>query len=200
MGLPGAARAGGSRGAGRLRGAAVARGGVRAWQYLRRHPVYRKACLRSWPGPGLPEGGPFPVRLQTRVDLRAARWGLLAWEDPWEAGTASPFWALAPMLEAGVAPGVTPLMPRLEALGATVSGLRLADGVLILKFELGRAAAQLRIGSGSVPGREDGLVAEHDLLQAPSAFIASLEDACALAAGEVPPPGVGGRGTKTRNF
>ena len=177
----------------------MARGGVRAWQYLRRYPVYRKACLRIWPGPGLPEGGPFPIRLQTRVDLRAARWGLLAWEDPWEEDAASPFWAVAPMLDAGVAPGATPLMPRLEALGASLSGLRLADGVLILKIELGGASAQLRIGSGAVPGPEDGLVAEHDVLRAPSAFIAGLEDACALAAGEVP-PGVGGRGTKTRNF
>jgi len=44
-------------------GAPVARGGVRTWQYLRRHPVYRKACLRSWRGPGLPEGGPFPIRM-----------------------------------------------------------------------------------------------------------------------------------------
>ena len=145
----------------------------------------------------MPESGPFPIRLQTAEDLKAARWGLLAWEDPDESATLSPFWAVAPMLGAGVAPGATPLMPWLAELGATLSGLRLAGGDLVLKIELGRAAAQLRLASGRVPGPHDGVAAEHDILLAPSAFIASLEAACALAAGDVPPGG-GGRGTKTR--
>ena len=176
----------------------MARGGQRAWEYLRRWSAYGRAWRRGRPGPGLSESAPFPLRLQTAADLRAERWGLLAWEDPEGPDGSSLFWAEAPTLEAGTAPGATPLMPWLDEVGATLSGLRLAGGGLILKIDRGRAAAQLRIATGLVPGPEDGVVGEHDLLRAPSAFIARLEDACVLASGADPRKG-GGRGTKTRN-
>ena len=178
--------------------AAVARGGKRAWEYLRRWSAYGKAWRRRQAGRGLAESAPFPVRLQTGADLKAARWGLLAWEDPEEPGGGTPFWAVAPTLEAATSPGTTPLLPWLDEVGAALSGLRLAGGELILKIELGRTAAQLRIATGRVPGPEDGVVGEHDLLRAPSAFIARLEDACALVSGTNPREG-GGWGTKTRN-
>ena len=39
------------------------------------------------------EPGPFPIRIQTAADLEAARFDLLAWQDPWaEDGPASAFW------------------------------------------------------------------------------------------------------------
>ena len=62
--------------------------GARAWQILRRLPAYRYAWRRRRPRPGLPERAPFPVRLQTAADLAAARFGLLAWEDPLRGGRA----------------------------------------------------------------------------------------------------------------
>ena len=169
----------------------MARGGVRAWQFLRLIPAYRKAWQRRGRAPGLPLEGPLAVQLQTWMDLKAARWGLLAWMDPDETGPVSPFWSVAPTLDAEVAPDATPLIPRLDALGASFSGLRMADGGLMLKIELARAAVQMRIAGGSLPGAGDGVVAEHDLLLAPSAFIRLLEDACALVAGEVPQRGGG---------
>ena len=59
----------------------------------------------------------------------AGRFGLLAREDPLAAhGPASPFRAVAPMLEAG----------------AALAGLRLDDGALILKVERDGRALQLR--------------------------------------------------------
>ena len=176
----------------------MARGGQRAWEYLRRWSAYDRAWRRRRAGPGLSESAPFPLRLQTGADLKAERWGLLAWEDPAGPCGSSPFWAVAPTLEAGTSPEAEPLMPWLDEVGAALSGLRLAGGGLILKIELGCAAAQLRIATGRVPGPEDGVVGEHDLLRAPSAFIACLDDACALVSGADPREG-GGWGTKTRN-
>ena len=43
------------------------------------------------------EPAPFSVRRQTRADFGAARWDLLAWEDPAVGMAASPFWIDAKM-------------------------------------------------------------------------------------------------------
>ena len=119
--------------------------GARAWQILRRLPVYRYAWRRRRPQPGLPERAPFPVRLQTAADLTAARFGLLAWEDPYaEFGPVSPFWAVVPMMPAVAEPRATPLVGDATAPGLSVAGLRLTDGSLVLKLERAGAAAQFR--------------------------------------------------------
>ena len=171
--------------------------GVRAWQILRRLPAYRYAWRRRRPQPGLPERAPFPVRLQTAVDLAAARFGLLAWEDPFaEWGPMSPFWAVAPMLPAVAGPRATPLVGALTAPGLSISGLRLTDGGLVLKLERGGAAAQFRLEPGVGFGAADGVLAQHDLLAEPRGFVTRLQAARALAVGEGPPRG-GGRGTVT---
>lgn len=173
------------------------RDGARAWEILRRVPAYRAAWRRRRPAPGLAERAPFPVRLQTAADLAAARFGLLAWEDPFAAGgPASPFWAGAPMAPAAVGPRATPLIGHGTAPGLSVAGLRLTDGSLVLKLENGAAAVQFHLASGSAFGPRDGALAQHDVLAESRAFAARLLEAHALAVGEVPRRG-GGRGTGT---
>ena len=177
-------------------------GGVRAWEFLRRSPGYRRAWRRRGTQPGLPEAAPFPVRLQTPADLRAGRWGLLAWLDPDGDGRAvSPFWAVASMLPAAIAAHATPLLPQLGELGASITGLRLADGGLVLKIELGFAATQLHVapdaGHGARrelgtdlqrhPGRQHDLLADRRR-RPPSGGVARLRDACGLASGSLAPP------------
>ena len=115
-------------------------GGVRAWRYLRCHPDYR----RDWgslAGEGALERAAFPLRTQSSADLEAARWGLFAWQDPFaESGPLSPFWTVAPTALAIVvppeaAPEGAPLGEELAREGARPSGLRLADGALLLKVK-----------------------------------------------------------------
>ena len=136
-------------------------GAALAWWILRRRGDYRtdwrgRTDGGALPGDGAPGDGPaglgaFPVRRQSADDLGAVRWGLLAWEDPFdEAGPASPFWAVAPMLDAMPAPpdgaGLTALLQRA---GTALAGLVLADGALILKLERNGLALQLRIADGA---------------------------------------------------
>ena len=133
---------------------------VSAWRFLRRNPDYVKAwhaVAAKLPGQA---GGDFGVRAQTDVDLEAAAWGLLAWEDPLdEDGPASPFWAETPMLDAEAAPrGVPPLAKVIGEAGAGLAGLCLVDGVLVLKIERGEAAAQVRIGEAEAFDPAGGLV------------------------------------------
>ena len=99
------------------------------------------------------EPAPFPLRAQTEADLDAAAWGLLAWEDPADDGLGSPFWAEAPTLEAIPSPSPSPAVAEIaNEPGWGLSGLRLADGAVVLKVECGAAAVQLRISGTSVSG------------------------------------------------
>ena len=79
-----------------------------------------------------------PFRRQTEADLKAARWSLLAWEDPHCPGRASPFWADASTVEAVVVPAGDAdghaLLHVARRTGARFHGLRLRDGTLIVKF------------------------------------------------------------------
>ena len=69
-----------------------------AWAYLNRSPEYRTAWTVSAQAPAY-VAGPIPLRMQSDGDLEAARFALLAWEDPVRTeGVTSPFWAEAPML------------------------------------------------------------------------------------------------------
>ena len=123
---------------------------VRAWRFIRASRGYRRAWLRHLPPPGLPEAAPFPVSLQTAADLAALDWGLLAWEDPFEEnGPVSPFWARGPTADARVAPDTAPLAALAEAGGASLRGLRLADGALVLKVERPGAAVHVRLPGGA---------------------------------------------------
>ena len=74
-------------------------GGARACQFPKRNERYGEAWRAH--APGL-EDAPFPLRRQSNAGCGAGRFGLLAREDPLAAhGPASPFRAVAPMLEAG---------------------------------------------------------------------------------------------------
>jgi len=135
-------------------------GGPRAWAFLRRNPVYQ-AAWRDASGRTVFEPAPFAVRIQLSVDRQALAWGSLAWEDPNKTdGPASPFWAEAPMLNGEWGIQAPPLAQLIANAGARLSGLRMADGTLILKIEKRREAAQVRMRPGRVhtrPGLDSGV-------------------------------------------
>ena len=171
--------------------------GARAWRVIRLLPAYRQAWFRRRPQPGLPEQGPFPVRLQTAADLTAARFGLYAWEDPFEEdGPASPFWAVTPMVPAAAGPRATPLTGDAAAAGLSAAGLGLGDGSMVLKLENGGGAVQFILQPGGRFGPSDGVLAQHDLFADPRAFFARLRDARALGVGKAP---LGGGGREMRS-
>ena len=133
-------------------------GGLRAWAFLQRNPVYRAAWREVAERPDF-ESTPFPVRIQSPADRPALAWGLLAWENSQTtSGPASPFWAGAPMLEGEWTAPAPPLWGVLARSGARLEGLRLADGTLILKIENGSQVVQVRIGPGPAAGTGTVLV------------------------------------------
>ena len=110
------------------------------WSALR----HDRAYVADWRAPA-----PFPLRTQTSADLDAARWGLLAWEDPRTGMAASPFWFDEAIpegrfveLDDAVA---TPILAGLSEAGATLTGLRLPDGALVLRIARGRKSGQVRL-------------------------------------------------------
>ncbi len=174
-------------------------GGVWAWQVLRDREDYREAWAARAGCAAAPdlEPAPFPVRVQSEADLDAARWGLLAWEDP-EAvdGPGSAFWSDAPMLGCALGEGEPALVDLLEEAGSTVTGLRLAGGALILKIERGPDAVQLRLADAAAFPGGGGIELRHGIAGLPVTAARELE-LWALAGEAAPPPGgeIGGRGT-----
>ena len=124
------------------------------WRALRhdRDYVADWRAHSGWPPPL--EAAPLPVRTQTRADIEAARWGLLAWEDPTVGMAASPFWVDAQMprgrLEEPDDADRTPILALLEEARATLTGLRLLDGGLVLRIARGRKSGQ--VGLADVDG------------------------------------------------
>ncbi len=130
---------------------------VRAWRFIRASKAYRNAWKRRRPQPGLPERGPFPVRLQTSADLAAMAWGMAAWEDPHAALPLAPFWARAGAIEGRVTHDTPPLVRLAAEGGATLSGLRLADGALLLRIERPGVSVAVRLPAGTVFPEDGGL-------------------------------------------
>ena len=122
------------------------------WRRLRENPDY-VADWQAHAGPTVREAPPNAFRRQNEADLKAARWNLLAWEDPHNPQWAGLFWADAPITEARVS-GSDPngrnswrgLLRRAEA---RYTGLRLLDGTLALKVSRGRETAQIWVTDGA---------------------------------------------------
>ena len=131
--------------------AAEIRGSVGDWHALCANPDYKSDWRAHGGPPEVVETAGFVLRTQTEADLKAARWGLLAWEDPRERSKFSPFWIDDKMLEGVVveatksAPSVMTLM---RATGMHASGLRLLDGALVLKWKRWRRVEQVRLAEG----------------------------------------------------
>ena len=130
---------------------------VRAWRFIRASKAYRDAWNRRRPQPGLPEWGPFPVRLRTGADTGALRWGMLAWEDPDAELPLAPFWISAGVVDGEVSHGAAPLVRLAAEGGTTLAGLRLDDGALMLRIEQPGRAMQVRLPSGCVFPEDGGL-------------------------------------------
>ena len=125
---------------------------VRAWRFIRASKAYRDAWDRQRPLPGLPERAPFPVRMRTDADAGAMRWGMLAWEDPHDAnGPLAPFWARAGVVAGEVSRDAPPLARIAAEGGASLSGLRLGDGALMLRIERDGRSVQVRVDGGGFP-------------------------------------------------
>ena len=163
---------------------------VRAWRFIRASKAYRTAWDRHRPTPGLPERAPFAIRLRTAADMGALRFGMLAWEDPWAALPLAPFWASAGVLDGRVARGATPLVRLAAEGGATLSGLRLGDGALMLRIEGPGRAVQVRLPAGCVVSEDSGLRLVRD--------VTTIEDVWLGL--PVPPPGRARTTTATGSF
>jgi len=125
-------------------------GAKRAWEFLKRNLDYIVDWWTLAAGRPPAQGEPFPVHRRTAADEAAAGWGLLAWEDPLaEHGPASPFWTVAPTLEALPSRGNRFFLELLETPGVRLSGVLIDPGPMIVKVEKGDAAVQLLIADGS---------------------------------------------------
>ena len=119
------------------------------WTALRHNRDYVADRRAHAGGPPALEPAPFRLCTQTRAVLGAARCGLLAWEDPTVGVAASPFWTDAEMPRGEFVGGGdvdwTPILVLLDEAGATLTGLRLLDDVLVLRIARGRKAGQVRL-------------------------------------------------------
>jgi hypothetical protein len=124
------------------------RGPVGDWHALRSNLDYKADGRAQGGAPSVVGSAGFALRAQTEADLEAARWGLLAWEDPGERSGFKPFWIDEKMLIAVVLEPGDPVGMSARATGMGVSGLRLPDGALVLKVKGGRRVEQIRILEG----------------------------------------------------
>ena len=124
------------------------RGPVGDWHALRSKPDYEADWRAHGSAPSVVESAGFALRAQTEGDLDAARWGLLAWEDPRERSKFKPFWIDEKMLMAVVVEPGDPIGEIARATGMSVSGLRLLDGALVLKLHREQRVEQLRVSEG----------------------------------------------------
>ena len=135
--------------------------GALAWRVLRQVGEYVDAWSRHGAAArerGL-EPGPFRIRVQEEADLEAARFELLAWEDP--SGPGAPFWHQDRMTEACLNPGSPPLAAIPDE-GGAVDGLRLLGGDLVVRLAFGGASVQVRVRDAPDFPENGGLSVMHD--------------------------------------
>ena len=136
---------------------AKGRGPERAWRRLMDNPD----CVADWQAPAGPtvrEAPPYLFRRQIEVDLTAARWNLLAWEDPLDSQWAGFFRADVAMVEARVAETMEAAQRLYEGveLGGQTAGLityMRTDSAVMAKTAVAGARAEVRrrFGNGYVP-------------------------------------------------
>ena len=124
------------------------RGPVGDWNSLKSKTDYRADWQANGGSPSFVESAGLMLRAQTEGDLKAGRWGLLAWENPRERSRFKPFWIDEEMLVATIGEEGDPTRMLARATGMSVSGLRLLDGALVLKLHLGRRLEQIRVLEG----------------------------------------------------
>ena len=165
--------------------------GACAWACMRRDPGYRAAWAAE-AGPARFEAAPFPLRVQTRADLAAARWGLAVWEDPDVDAWRTPFLPGMPALVAEPDPNPwpdpTPLLGLLADAGARIEGLRLLNGCFVLKAELGDAVLQILVPSGRLFRPGDGIMAKLGLDLPLEAQVGTIPDLWQVSGRPPPPP------------
>ena len=159
--------------------------GVCAWAVLRRYADYREECRERAAAPVFEEA-PFPLRVQSDADLAAARWRLLAWEDPEREDTVSPFWIGAPAVAGALRRGAPPLGAMAEEPGAAVEGLRLLGGGLVLKIVCGAAVIRIRLRECGRFPRDGGIEVVHDFGLRMPQTAATLLDFWAVAGEPAP--------------
>ena len=167
----------------------------RAWSFLRCDPAYRAAWRDQAAPPAYERDTPFPVRVQAAADRAAVTdWSLLAWQDPLaKAGPLSAFFSDVPMLDGTGSASAAPLLPLLARAGATIEGLRLMNGVLILKVERDGRAIQVRVTDAGPLLAGGGVRVWHDWGLRLPMNIAQLTDLWSVSGGPSPRSGVGGR-------
>ena len=116
--------------------------------------------------------------------------GMMAWEDPYAALPLAPFWASAGVIVGTVTPDAPPLVRLAAAGGATLSGLRLGDGTLMLRIEQYGQAMLVRLPAGTVIGEGDGLIVGREVVRIEDVWLGV----------PVPRPGRARRGTATGSF
>ena len=178
---------------------------LRAWSYLSCDPAYRADWRARAAPPEYERDAPFPVRIQTEADrVAVARWSLLAWQDPFDGtGPLSAFFSDVPMLDGTGSASVPPLLPLLADAGAMLEGLRLRNGVLVLKVELHGLAVQVRVTDDGPLMAGGGVCVWHDWSPRLPVDIARLTELWRVSGGPSPRSGIGGRdrkGTTTKSI
>ena len=154
------------------------------WHALKTNPDYRAEWRARGGAAQVGEAAGFALRGQTEADLEAARWGLMAWENPRERSRFKPFWIDERMIAAAVVEPrdtVAPVGMLVRATGMSVTGLRLLDGALVLKVRRGRRMEQIRVLEGDTFDLErSGLELQIPFDGYPSAVLPRLQNLAAI--------------------
>ena len=136
--------------------------GALAWRVLRQVGDYVEARERHGAATAAcaPEPGSFRIRVQAEADREAARFELLAWEDP--SGPGPPFWRQDGMPEA-LPNSDAPPLAAIPDEGGKVDGLRLLSGDLVVRIACRGAAVQVRVRDAPEFPDYGGLSVMHDL-------------------------------------
>jgi hypothetical protein len=122
-----------------------------AWQFLRKNLNYNHDYEQNHTGTmHIIKNIGVPCTIQKTSDIAAKEWGLFAFSNPrMSSAEQRLFWSIAPTLDAEIIPnGQTPLLPLIHKSDATISGLLLLDGDLVLRIEHAMKTVQLRVKNG----------------------------------------------------